>query len=220
MSSAGVVFHPPDAAPRFEEHDVVDHDLEKTWGDEPTLKGWFATTDYKRIATRYIVTAFVFMALGGIDALIMRTQLLRPENNLVGPDKYNQLFTTHGVNMMFIFAVPVMLAVGMYLVPLMVGARSVAFPRLNAFGYWTYLTGGSMLWIALLLNSAPDQGWVSYVPLALSDYSAGKRPDVYAQMVTFSEVASLVLAVEIIATALKMRAPGMTVLTAGWASVN
>jgi hypothetical protein len=101
--------------------------LERTWADAAGLRGWLTTVDHKRIAARYVVTAFAFFALGGLDALVMRTQLLRPENQLVGPDRYNQLFTVHGTNMMFLFAVPVMLAMGLYMVPLLVGARNVAF---------------------------------------------------------------------------------------------
>ncbi|MDF1503466.1 cytochrome c oxidase subunit I [Roseisolibacter sp. H3M3-2] len=184
--------------------------LERTWADPPGLWGWLTTVDHKRIAARYVVTAFVFFALGGIDALVMRTQLAVPEGRVVDPDRYAQLFTVHGTNMMFLFAVPVMLAVGLYMVPLMVGARNVAFPRLNALGYWAYLAGGTLLWASLLLNTGPDQGWFSYVPLALSEYSPGKRVDVWAQMITFTEISGLISAVEIVVTVLKCRAPGMT----------
>ncbi len=185
-------------------------ELTRAWADAPGLRGWLTTVDHKRIAARYVVTAFAFFALGGLDALIMRTQLLRPENQLVGPDRYNQLFTVHGTNMMFLFAVPVMLAMGLYMVPLLVGARNVAFPRLNALGYWVYLFGGILLWVALLTNTGPDTGWFSYVPLAGPEYSPGKRVDVWAQMITFTEISGLISAVEIIVTALKCRAPGMT----------
>jgi cytochrome c oxidase subunit I+III len=185
--------------------------LERTWGDRPGVWGFLATVDHKRIAIRYIVTTMVFFALGGLGALVMRTQLWQPESGLVGPDRYNQIFTVHGTNMMFLFAVPIMLALGLYLVPLMVGARNVAFPRLNAFGYYVFLIGGSLLWVSLLLDMAPDQGWFSYVPLAGPEYSPGKRADVWAQVITFTEVAGLIAAVEIIVTALKLRAPGMTV---------
>ena len=195
----------PDAVP-----DAERVALERTWADRPGLWGFLTTVDHKRIAIRYVVTAMTFFSLGGLDALVMRTQLLKPENSLVGPDRYDQLFTVHGTNMMFLFAVPIMMAVGMYFVPLMVGARNVAYPRLNAFGYWAYLVGGVMLWVALFTNTGPDAGWFAYVPLAGPEYGAGKRVDVWAQMITFTEISGLITAVEIVVTAFKLRAPGMT----------
>jgi cytochrome c oxidase subunit 1 len=140
----------------------------------------------------------------------MRLQLAAPDNALLSADRYNQIFTMHGTTMMFLFAVPVIQATAVYLVPLMVGTRNIAFPRLNAFSYWTYLFGGVMLWIAFFLNIGPDQGWFSYVPLAGPEFSPGKRVDIWAQLVTFTEIASLAVAVEVIVTVLKQRAPGMT----------
>src|SRR5215217_8626598 len=137
-------------------------ELERTWERPRGVHGWLIDTDHKAIALRYIVTAFVFFVLGGIEAALMRIQLARPENHFLNPDQYNQIFTVHGTTMMFLFAVPIMTAMGIYLVPLMIGARNVAFPRLNAFGYWVYLIGGSLLWISLLLNIGPDTGWFSY----------------------------------------------------------
>jgi cytochrome c oxidase subunit 1 len=116
----------------------------------------------------------------------------------------------HGSTMMFLFAVPVMEAFAIFLVPLMVGTRNIAFPRLNAFSYWMYLYGGAMLWVAFALNVGPDVGWFSYVPLAGPQYGVGKRADIWAQMITFTEIAALAVAVEIIVTVLKQRAPGMT----------
>ncbi len=140
----------------------------------------------------------------------MRLQLARPESQLVGPDLYNQIFTMHGTTMMFLFGVPVAEAFAVYLVPLMVGTRNIAFPRLNAFSYWMYLFGGIFLWSAFALNIGPDVGWFAYVPLAGPQYGIGKRPDVWAQMITFTEVSGMAVAVEIIVTAFKQRAPGMT----------
>ena len=177
---------------------------------KPGLWGWLTTVDHKEVGRRYIVTAFVFLCVGGLLAVAMRLQLARPENGLIGPDRYNQLFTMHGTTMMFLFAVPVMEAFGIYLVPLMVGTRNIAFPRLNAFSYWVYLFGGMFLWVSFALNIGPDNGWFSYVPLAGPEFGPGKRADVWAQMVTFTEVAALAVAVEIIVTAFKQRAPGMT----------
>jgi len=184
--------------------------LERTWGDPPGFYGWLSAVNHKAIGKRYIVTALVFFVLGGILAVAMRLQLARPENRLVGPDLYNQLFTVHGTTMMFLFAVPVMEAMAVYLLPLMVGTRSIAFPRLNAFSYWVYLFGGVMLYTAFFLNSGPDVGWFSYVPLAGPEFTPGKRADFWAQTVTFTEVAALAVATEIVATVFKLRAPGLT----------
>jgi cytochrome c oxidase subunit 1 len=141
---------------------------------------------------------------------MIRAQLSRPENHLLGPDAYNQFFTVHGVTMMFLFAVPIMQAMGLYFVPLMIGARNVAFPRLNAYGYWVYLAGGLFLYIAFFLNTGPDVGWFGYVPLSGPGFSPGKRADVYAQSITFTEIAALAGSVEVIVTVFKNRAPGMT----------
>ena len=169
-----------------------------------------ATVDHKIIGRRYIFTAFVFLALGGILAILMRIQLAQPEARLLGPDRYNQIFTMHGANMMFLFAVPVMEAMAVYLVPLMVGTRNIAFPRLNAFSYWMFLAGGALLWIAFALDMGPDVGWFAYVPLSGPQYAAGKRADIWAQMITFTEVSALAVSVEIVVTVFKQRAPGMS----------
>jgi cytochrome c oxidase subunit I+III len=185
-------------------------ELERTWAEPPGFWGWLTTTDHKSIGRRYIATAMIFFLLGGLEAAVMRMQLSRPENRLLDPDLYDQIFTMHGTTMMFLFGVPVQLAVALYLVPLMMGTRNLAFPRLNAFGYWTYLIGGLLLYVAFFLNTGPDAGWFNYVPLSGPQYSAGKRVDVWAQTVTFTEIAALVAAIEIIVTVFKQRAPGMS----------
>ena len=138
----------------------------------------------------------------------MRLQLARPDSLLIGPDLYNQLFTMHGSTMMFLFAVPVMEAFAVYLVPLMVGTRNIAFPRLNAFSYWIYLAGGILLWTAFAFNTGADNGWFSYVPLAGPEFAPGKRADIWAQMITFTELSALAVSIEIICTVFKQRAPG------------
>jgi cytochrome c oxidase subunit I len=184
--------------------------LDLTWRRKPGLIGWFQTTNHKDIAVRYIVTAFVFFGLAGILAMLMRMQLAFPENTFIGPDLYNQLFTVHGTTMMFLFAVPITEAFGIYFVPLMVGTRNVALPRLNAFGYYVYLAGGILLYAGLFLNIGPDTGWFSYVPLAGPQFSPGKRVDFWAQMITLTEIAGLTTAVEIIVTVFKQRAVGMS----------
>jgi cytochrome c oxidase subunit I+III len=190
------------------EHETLD----ALWRESSGVVSWFRSVGHKSIATRYLITALAFFLLGGMNALVIRLQLARPQNTLVGPDRYDQLFSMHGSTMMFLFAVPVMMAMGLYLVPLMLGTRDVAFPRLNAFGYWTYLIGGVFLYSAFLVGAGPTAGWFSYVPLSGPKYSAGHGIDVWAQTVTFTEIAALVAAVEIIVTTLKQRAPGMSLV--------
>ena len=184
--------------------------LDLAWRRPPGIIGWLATVDHKEIGRRYIITALGFFVLGGIMALLMRLQLAQPDSNLIGAERYNQLFTMHGSTMMFLFAVPVMEGVAVYIIPLMLGTRSTAFPRLNAFSYYMYLFGGLMLWGAFVLNIAPDVGWFAYTPLSGPQFSPGKRADVWAQMITFTEVAALAAAVVLTSTILKCRAPGMT----------
>ncbi|MBP2310601.1 cytochrome c oxidase subunit I [Azospirillum melinis] len=184
--------------------------LSLSWATPPGLWGWLSSVDHKQVGRRYIVTAFVFFLLAGLLALAMRMQLSGPERTLLSPDRYNQIFTMHGTTMMFLFAVPVMEAFAIFLVPLMVGTRAIAFPRLNAFSYWVYLAGGVMLWVAFILNAGPDVGWFAYVPLSGPQFSPGKRVDFWAQMITFTEVAALAVSVEIIVTVFKQRAPGMS----------
>jgi cytochrome c oxidase subunit 1 len=205
-----VVVPSADVAPNDTNTPNLEAKLDEVWSDAKGFWGWFTTVDPKSIAKRYIITTVLMLVAGGINALIMRAQLAQPDGTIVGPDKYNQLFTVHGTTMMFLFAVPVMTAMGLYFVPLMVGARSVPFPRLNAFGYWTFLIGCVLLWVSMLVNAAPDAGWFSYVPLAGPQYSPGKRIDIYAQTVTFTEIAGLVAATQIIICVFRMRAPGMT----------
>ena len=184
--------------------------LADTWRDPPGWRGMLAAIDHKTIARRFIVATFVFFFLGGLLALLMRLQLARPQLHIVSPEFYNQLFTMHGTTMMFLFAVPVMQAVALYLVPLMIGARSIAFPRMVAFSYWVFVMGGVFLYAGFALGSGPNTGWFSYVPLASSDYAPGKGVDIWAQMITFTELSALLVAIVLITTIFKMRAPGMT----------
>jgi cytochrome c oxidase subunit I+III len=184
--------------------------LDEVWSDPPGFIGWFCAVNHKTIAKRFIVTTLVFFALGGLLAAAMRMQLARPEKPLMGPDLYNQVFTMHGTTMMFLFAVPVMQAVASYLIPLMIGTRSVAFPRMNAYAYWIFTFGGLMLYIAFFANSGADAGWFSYVPLAGPAFSPGKRTDFWAQMITYTELSALVEAIILITTVFKLRAPGMS----------
>jgi cytochrome c oxidase subunit I len=184
--------------------------LERIWRTPSGWAGALMSVDHKVVGRRYIITAFAFLLLGGILAVLMRLQLARPEQRLLSPDKFNQVFTMHGSTMMFLFAVPVMEAFAVYFVPLMVGTRNIAFPRLNAFSYWMFLFGGCFLWISFLFDVGPDVGWFAYVPLSNIQFTPSKRADVWAQMITFTEVAALAVAVEIVVTVFKQRAPGMT----------
>jgi cytochrome c oxidase subunit 1 len=184
--------------------------LNKTWGDKPGLWGWITSTNHKSIGKRFIITAFIFFAAGGVLAALMRIQLARPENSFLGPDLYNQIFTMHGTTMMFLFAIPVMEAMAIYLVPLMIGTRNIAFPRLAAFSYWIYLFGGITLYTFFILNVGPDAGWFSYFPLAGPEFSAGKRIDIWSQLINFTEISALAASIEIIVTVFKLRAPGMS----------
>src|SRR3954468_20387550 len=185
-------------------------ELELTWRRPKGLLGWLTTTNHKDIGLMFIVTAFTFFLLAGILALLVRIQLSRPENHFLNPDLYNEFFTTHGTAMMFLFAVPIMEGFGLYLVPLMIGTRNVALPRLAAFSYWSYLMGGLLLFGGLFMNIGPDMGWFSYVPLAGPEFSPGKRPDIWSQMITLVEMASLAGSVDLVVTIFKERAPGMT----------
>src|SRR6201747_2487470 len=185
--------------------------LQYVWQEPPGFLGWFKACHHTTIGKRYVVTAFAFFLIGGLLAGMMRLQLAFPEGHVLSADKYNQFFTMHGTTMMFLFAVPMMFeALSVYLVPLMVGTRNIAFPRLNAYSYYLYLFGGIMFYVAFLSNTGADNGWFSYVPLAGPDYAPGKRADFWAQLITFTEVSGLCVAVETLVTVFKLRAPGMS----------
>jgi len=184
--------------------------LERAWGTPRGIKGFFTTVDHKRVGVRFIVTALFFLALGGALALTMRTQLARPDNHLLSPQLYNQFFSVHGTTMMFLFAVPVMMGLGVYLVPLMIGTRNVVFPRVLAYAYWVYLFGGLFLYSGLLTGNGPPAGWFSYTPLSELPFDPTKGSDIWAQMITFTEISMLCVAVTLIITILKQRAPGMS----------
>jgi cytochrome c oxidase subunit 1/cytochrome c oxidase subunit I+III len=184
--------------------------LTEIWQSRPGLIGWLSATNHKNIGARYIVTGFLFFALAGIAALLMRTQLAVPENTFLDANQYNQLFTVHGVTMMFLFAVPIMLGVGIYFVPLMIGARDVPFPRANAFGYYLYLFSGAILWLSLIMGSGPDGGWFAYTPLSETRYTPSFGMDVYQQLINGTEIAAVIAATELIILIFKFRAPGMS----------
>jgi cytochrome c oxidase subunit I+III len=145
--------------------------LTQVWSAPKGILGFLTAVNHRTVGARYIMTGLAFFALAGIAGLLIRIQLAVPENRFLDPHLFNQLFTLHGTTMMFLFAVPIMEGIGIYLVPLMIGARDMAFPKLNAFGYFVYLISGVVLWFSLLFNSAPDGGWFSYVPLTGPLYS-------------------------------------------------
>jgi cytochrome c oxidase subunit I+III len=198
----------------FTETNVVlardDRELKRSWAEPRGLIGWLTEDDHKAIGIRFMATAFVFFILGGLQALLIRLQLAQPMADIVGPDFYNQLFTMHGTTMMFFFAVPMLEGVGIYLVPLMIGARDNAFPRLNSFSYFTYLFAGVILYGGFLIGQGPNMGWFSYTPLADKPFSPGRGVDVWALPVTMLEFSALTQALTLIVTILKCRAPGMT----------
>ena len=206
MSSARIAATEPAADPRSLA------ELDRAWRDPPTLKGWICTLDHKAIGRRFIVTALLFFFAGGVLGGLMRHQLSEPGKTLVGPDLYNQVFTMHGTTMMFLFAVPVMQGIALYLVPLMIGTRNTAFPRMTACSYWVYLIGGLTLYTGFAFNTGADAGWFAYVPLAGPEYGFGKRADFWNVLVNFTEAMGLMVAVDLTTTTLKMRAPGMSLL--------
>lgn len=176
---------------------------------------WVMTVDHKRIGVLYLVTALVFFLLGGIEALLMRTQLGTPNNTFLNPDLYNQIFTMHGTTMIFLAVMPFSTGFGNYIVPLMIGARDMAFPRLNALSYWLFLFGGLLLYSSFLFGGAPNAGWFGYAPLTEHGFTGGVLPethgiDFWILALQLLGVASLVGSLNFIVTILNLRAPGMT----------
>jgi cytochrome c oxidase subunit I len=179
---------------------------------EPERRGWtswIATTDHKRIGILYMVTTFVFFCLGGVEALMIRLQLGAPENTLVTPQTYNQLFTMHGTTMIFLFVVPMMAGLANYFVPLMIGARDMAFPRLNALSYWLLLAGGLVFYASIFWNP-PEVGWTSYPPLSGALYSPGGGQDAWIYLIHLTGLSSILGAINLYATIANMRARGMS----------
>jgi cytochrome c oxidase subunit I+III len=183
--------------------------LEKVW-ESP--RGWRAPTDVNNTAIGlwYIGAALLFLVLGGVLALIMRVQLAVPDNDLVGHDLYNQLFTMHGSVMMFLFAVPVVEAIGILLLPAMLGARDLPFPRLSAYAFWAYFAGGLVFFGTLFFDVAPDGGWFMYPPLTSFEFSPGVRTDFWLLGIGFIEISAIAGAIEIVVGILRTRPPGMT----------
>jgi cytochrome c oxidase subunit I len=170
---------------------------------------WVLTTDHKKIGIMYLVLTFVFFILGGVEALLMRSQLAVPNNTLISGEHYNELLTLHGTTMIFLFVVPVMAGFGNYFVPLMIGARDMAFPRLNALSFWLLLAGG-IVFYATLFWHPPEAGWWSYPPLSSIQYSPSGGQDAWIFLIHLTGISSLVGAINFYVTIVNMRAPGMS----------
>jgi cytochrome c oxidase subunit I len=170
---------------------------------------WVLTTDHKKIGIMYLVLTFVFFILGGVEALLMRSQLAVPNNTLISGEHYNELLTMHGTTMIFLFVVPVMAGFGNYFVPLMIGARDMAFPRLNALSFWLLLCGGIVFYASLFWHP-PEAGWWSYPPLSSIQYSPSGGQDAWIFLIHLTGISSLVGAINFYVTIVNMRAPGMT----------
>src|SRR5947207_3955502 len=165
---------PPAAEPRIDR-------LERIWRERPGVFGWLTTVDHKRIGIMYFFTALAFFGAGGVEALLIRTQLIGPNQHVLNPQAYDEVFTMHGITMIFLFVIPMTTgAFGNYLIPLMIGARDMAFPRMNAVSYWIFLCSGIFIYIGLASGHAPNAGWFDYVPLASKQFDPGNNIDFYA----------------------------------------
>src|SRR5215467_11216130 len=178
---------------------------------------WVTTVDHKRLGIMYIVYALCLLVIGGIEATIMRIQLIRPHNDFVSPQVFNRMFTMHGTTMIFFVAMPLVFGLANYLVPLMLGARDMAFPRLNAFSFWMTAFGGMLLYFSLLganglygAGNAPDVGWFAYAPLTSKTFSRGHSTDFWTLGLLVSGIGSIGTAINMLTTILCLRCPGMT----------
>lgn len=200
-------FRTPRVGPDSIEHQAR---LFRLWETAPGLKGFFTSVDHKDIGIRYIATAFAFLAIGGIESLVMRLQLAGPNRALLTPEQYNDLFSTHGMTMIFLYASPILSGFSNYLWPLLLGSRDMAFPRLNALSYWIYLAAGIFLYAGFLSGNGPNDGWFNYVPYATRTYNPGLNQDFYALGMVFLGISTTVGAANFVVTALRTRAPGMS----------
>ncbi len=186
------------------------HAHESLYGGD--WKSWLTTVDHKRIGVLYGVTALVYFVLGGVEALLIRLQLVAPDAGVVGADTFNQLFTMHGTTMVFLVLMPLSAAMFNYMIPLMIGARDVAFPRLNAFSFWTFLFGSILLNLSFFVGSPPDAGWFGYANLTSEQFNPGTGIDFWLLSLQIMGVASIASALNFTVTILNMRAPGMSLM--------
>src|ERR671933_745201 len=173
---------------------------------------WLTTVDHKRIGALYLMTSLFWFLVGGLEAVLIRVQLQQPNGQVLSAEQYNQLFTMHGTTMIFLVVMPLSAAFFNFLIPLQIGARDVAFPRLNAFSYWVYLFGGLFINVGFLFGAAPDGGWFGYAPLTTLQYSPGLNQDFWVLGLQILGVSSLAAAFNFITTIINMRAPGMTLM--------
>ncbi|HBY96885.1 MAG: cytochrome c oxidase subunit I [Ardenticatenaceae bacterium] len=178
---------------------------------ETGLWSWLTTVDHKRIGIVYMASALLFFLLGGIEALIIRWQLAQPNGAVVSPQVYNEIFTMHGTTMIFLFVMPFNVGLGNYIVPLMIGARDMAFPRLNALSLWLFLLGGLVMNASFLFGGAPAMGWFAYAPLTLKEYSQTMGVDFWIMGIQLTGIASILGALNFVVTILRLRAPGMSI---------
>jgi len=190
---------------------AVQQRLVELWESPKTLHGFLGTVDHKELGRRYIFTAFVFLIAGGIEALMMRLQLWGPQGKLLTPEMYDQIFTMHGVTMIWWYASPILSGFSIFVVPLMIGARDLAYPRLNAFTYWSFVFSGILLYIAPLMGQAPNDGWFAYVPYSTRAFSAARGMDFYNMALILLTISTTGNAVNFVTTILRMRCPGMTI---------
>ncbi|MBX3354100.1 MAG: cytochrome c oxidase subunit I [Phycisphaeraceae bacterium] len=183
------------------------------------LHEWTVTVDHKRLGILYVASGLFFFVIAGIQATLMRLQLVVPVNDFLTPDTFNRLFTMHGTTMVFLVGMPVLLGIANFLVPLMIGARDMAFPRLNAFGFWLFLFGGLLLYYSYIgsaglygAGSTPDAGWFMYAPLTTRSFSRGNATDYWILGIMVSGFGSMTTAVNLVATIFSMRCPGMTLM--------
>ncbi len=185
--------------------------LSRLWDDPPGLRGRLMSIQNDRIGKRLIYTGFFFLLLGGsVDSMVMRMQLAVPENDLVSPQIYNELFTNHGSVTMFLVILPITEGFAILLLPFLLGTREMPFPRLGAYSFFAYLMGGLFYYSSTLFNLVPDAGWFAYTPLSLTEYSPNRALDFWVLGLSVAEVGAIAAGVEIVISILKFRAPGMT----------
>lgn len=190
---------------------AVQHRLTEMWESPHTVRGWFATVDHKTLGKRYLAAAFIFLLIGGVEALIMRLQLSRANEGLMTPEMYDQLFTMHGMTMIYWYAAPVLSGFSIYFVPLLIGARDLAYPRLNAFTFWTLVLSFILLYISPFAGQAPHAGWFAHAPYTAIEYSPGYGMDVYCMSLVLLTVSTTGGAINLIVSILRLRAPGMSI---------
>lgn len=180
----------------------------KKWGY--LWREWLTTVDHKRIGIMYLISALLMLFRGGVDAVMMRAQTAVPENSFLNAAEYNEVFTTHGVVMIFFMAMAFIIALMNYIVPLQIGARDMAFPRLNLLSFWLYFVGAMLFNISFVIGGSPDAGWTSYFPLAGTDFSTSVGTNYYMWALQISGIGTLMTGINFMVTILRMRAPGMT----------